>query len=42
VEFNNVNVTSGTDIQVDISEKFEATGTLNIPVGATIVIQPKQ
>ncbi|MEN8250555.1 MAG: serine protease [Bacteroidota bacterium] len=40
VIFNDVSVQSGTDVVVDITESFKATGTLSIPTGCTLEINP--
>jgi hypothetical protein len=40
VKFNDVTVQSGTDLVVNITESFKATGTLSIPSGGTVEISP--
>lgn len=40
VRLENVTVQGGANIMIDINERFEATGTFNAPVEATLEIRP--
>jgi len=40
VRLQNVNIQGGSNVVIDINERFEAIGTFNVPVGSTLLIRP--